>query len=431
MPRTPEGLSEGTRVSDFITLGVLTTVIPQRLVHRVLQEEGRQSERIRKLPAHVMVYYVIALAIYMNVSYGEVLRCLIEGLEWLGHAATSLGRTRKSAISLARTRLGFEPLRRLYWEVVQPVATEATRGAWYRAADDSNRRWRLVSLDGSTLDVKDDPANAEMFGRPSSSRGRSGYPKLRFVALAECGTHVLFGASEGPYSFSEAHLAREVLPQLSRGMLCMADRYFYGFDLWQEAAATGADLLWRVKTNLVLPCLDVLADGSYVSKIYPSAADRKRDQAGVLVRVVEYEVRDEHGNVVSSSGAKRYRLITTMREAGAAPAEDLARLYHERWEIENAFDEFKTHLRGPGIVLRSRTPELVRQEFYGLLLAHYAVRGLMHEAARKADLDPDELSFVHAVRVIRRKITTHGAQLREGSTSDGDPFPPSSHCGAS
>jgi hypothetical protein len=396
MARTLAGLPAGTRVTDYISLGAVAGKVPIERVQDVLRREGRQSQRQRQLPAHVMVYYVIALALYMEVSYGEVLRCLLEGLEWIGLPVERIRRTGPSGISQARSRLGVEPLKRLYDEVVEPIAVEQTRGAWYRG-------WRLVSLDGSTLDVADEKVNDEAFGRPGAARGASGYPQVRFAALVECGTHVLFGAQEGPYGTSEIELARSVLKRLRPGMLCLADRNFYSFALWRQAAATGAELVWRMKRNAVLPCVERLEDGSYLSKIYPSDKDRRKDRHAVLVRVIEYRLEG------LPDAEPLYRLLTTILSPTVAPARELAALYHERWEIETSLDELKTHLRGRRIVLRSKTPELVRQEFYGLLLAHYAVRGLMHEAALQAELDPDELSFVHAVRVIKRKILTAGS----------------------
>ena len=396
MARTLAGLPAGTRVTDYISLGAVAGRVPMERVHEVLKQEGRQSQRQRQLPAHVMVYYVIALALYMEVSYGEVLRCLLEGLEWIGLPVQRIRRTGASGISQARSRLGAAPLKRLYDELVEPIALEQTRGAWYRG-------WRLISLDGSTLDVADEKVNEEAFGRPGSARGASGYPQLRFAALVECGTHVLFGALEGPYGTSEIELARSVLQRLRPGMLCLADRNFYSFALWSQAAATGGELVWRMKANAVLPCVERLEDGSYLSKVYPSEKDRRHDRHAVWVRVIEYRLEG------LPDAEPLYRLLTTILLPHVAPARELAALYHERWEIETSLDELKTHLRGRRIVLRSKTPELVRQEFYGLLLAHYAVRGLMHEAALQAELDPDELSFVHAVRVIKRKILTAGS----------------------
>jgi hypothetical protein len=394
MARTVAEIPGGARVTDFISLGVISERIPDEQVRRALKESGRETQRQRKLPMRVMVYYVIALALYMEVSYGEVLRCLLEGLEWLGLPVKSIRTVQKSSISRARERLGVEPLRRLYDELVVPVATEKTRGAWYRD-------WRLVSIDGSTLDVADTPQNEEAFGRPGSARGQAGFPKIRFVSLVENGTHVLYGAQWGPYrNTSEEELAGEVLKRLFPGMLCLYDRNF-SYALWKQARASEADLLWRVPKHLVLACIERLEDGSYLSRIYPSPKHRERDREGFVVRVIEYRLE---GAPPKEGSPESYRLITTIPDPQKAPAEELAALYHERWEIENAFDELKTHLRGKGIVMRSRTPDLVAQEFYGLLLAHYAVRALMHEAALEADLDPDRLSFVHAVRVVRRKL---------------------------
>jgi hypothetical protein len=395
MARAPAGLPAGTRLSDHISLGVLAKTFPLERVQRVLADTGKASERERDLPAHVMVYYAIALALYMTASTREVLRCLLEGLRWLW-GAEAVRVAGKSGISQARTRLGAEPLRRLYEQLVRPVATRATRGAWYR-------QWRPVSLDGSCLDVADTDANRTAFGRPGASRGEGAFPQLRFVALVENGTHVLFGAQLGRYEDGETTLARQALAALRPGLLCLADRQFFGYALWQAAAATGADLLWRVKRNLRLPREAALADGSYLTTVYPGAKDRRHRTNGRRVRVVEYRLEGVAG------AEPLYRLVTTILDPAQAPAEALAALYHERWEIEGALDELKTHLRGARVVLRSKTPELVRQEFWGLLLAHFAVRGLMHEAALRAGEDPDRLSFLHAVRVVRRQLPRFAA----------------------
>src|SRR5918997_4235970 len=235
MAGVPAGLPAGVRLSDHISLGVIARAVPAERVRRVLSETGRASERERDLPAQVMVYYVIALALYMGSGTREVLRCLLEGLRWLG-GAEAVKVAGRSGISQARTRLGAEPLRRLYDRLVRPVATPATKGAWYRA-------WRLVSLDGSCLDVADTAESCAAFGRPEASRGESAFPQLRFVALVENGTHVLFGARLGAFADGETTLAHAALPALRPGMLCPADRQFFGHALWREAAGTGADLL--------------------------------------------------------------------------------------------------------------------------------------------------------------------------------------------
>ena len=401
MARTSAHLPAAIRLSDHISLGVIAKAVPLERVQQILVETSKASQRERDLPAQVMVYYVIALALYMTFSTREVLRCLLEGLRWLWGAEV-VKVAGKSGISQARTRLGAEPLRRLHDQVVQPVATPTTRGAWYR-------HWRLVSLDGSCLDVADTDENRTTFGRPKASRGQSSFPQIRFVAMVENGTHVLFGTRLGGFAEGETTLAWHVLAALQPGMLCLADRQFFGYALWREAAARGADLLWRVKKNLRLPREESLADGSYLTTIYASDKDRRHKDNGIRVRVIEYRLEG------IGHAEPLYRLMTTVLDPVQAPAEALAALYHERWEIEGALDELKTHLRGARVILRSKTPELVRQEFWGLLLAHFAVRGLMHEAALRADVDPDRLSFLHAVRVVRRKLPQLGALSPLGS----------------
>lgn len=391
MARTLAELPKGSRITDYISLGVVAKTFPVDTVKSVLAATGRSSRRQRELPAHVVVYYVIALALYMHSSYREVLRCLLEGIQWLLNPSARIKVTGKSGISQARTRLGVEPLQRLHDQTVRPLAVKATKGAWYRD-------WRVVSLDGSTLEAADESANDQAFGRPGASRGKSAYPQIRFVSLVENGTHVLFGSQMGGYGTGELELAKGVLPWLRPDMLCLADRGIFSYELWNQARGTGADLLWRRKKNIVLPCEKRFPDGSYLSRIYPTPADRRRAMNGVLVRVINYRLEGVAG------AEPIYRLVTTILDPGKAPAPELAALYHERWEIETALDELKTHLRGARIVLRSKTPDLVRQEFYGLMMAHFAIRGLMHEAALKADEDPDRLSFVHAVRVVRRKL---------------------------
>lgn len=404
MARTLAVLPEGPRLSDHISLGVLARTFPLDKVRSVLTATARESQRQRDLPAHVTVYYVIALALYMESAYQEVLSCLLEALRWALPAEAVVKVCGASAISQARTRLGAAPLRRLHEEVVRPVATRTTKGAWYR-------EWRLVSLDGSTLDVADQEGNAEAFGRPGAGGGTSGYPQIRFVSLVENGTHVLFASRMAGCRTSEIALAEEVFGQLEPGMLCLADRGFFGFRLWNQARARKAELVWRIKKNLRLRPDRVLPDGSYLSRVYPSGADWKKKTNGVQVRVIDYRLDG------LAEAEPVYRLITTILDWEKAPANELAALYHQRWEIESAFDEFKVHLRGARIILRSKTPELVRQEFYGLLLAHFAIRNLMHEAALKGGCDSDELSFVHAVRVVRRQIARYGAIPPSGQDS--------------
>ena len=396
MARAVASLPVGSRIADYISLGVVAKFVPREKVDAVLEETGRASVRDRDLPAPVVVYYVIALALYMRSSYREVLRCLLEGVQWLLDPSVVVKVAGKSGISQARSRLGPEPLRRLCAAIVAPIAEKRTKGAWYR-------EWRLISLDGSTLDTADTIENEKAFGRPGASRGSSAFPKIRFVALLENGTHVLWAARMSKYRTDEITLAQDVVPELRKGMLCLADRFFPSYKLWRRAAHTGADLLWRTRQNARLDVDQRLPDGSYLSRIYASTSDRRNQRKGIVVRVIDYRLKDV------KDAEPIYRLITTILDPTQALAKELAALYHERREIETALDELKTHLRGAQIVLRSKTPELVKQEFWGLLMAHYAIRGLMHEAALQTDEDPARLSFLHSVRVVQRRMARYAA----------------------
>lgn len=394
MARTRKVRQEEDRPTDLMNIGVLTTRFPLERIHAVLQETGRASERIRDLPAHVMVYYVMALALYRAQDTREVLRVLQEGLKAIPGSKHRVKAAGKPAISQARSRLGVEPVKRLYEEVVRPIATPETLGAFYR-------KWQVVAMDGFTLEVPDTEANRSAFARPGSpSGGESAYPRLRGVGLVEVGTHVLFGVALDSYATGEITLAKQVVPHLRPGMLCLADRYFPGYALWKQTVETGADLVWRVREKIRFPVEEILPDGSYLSRFYAKWSSGKPQGEGIPVRVIEYEVLGKE---------ERIRLITSILDWRAAPAAELAALYHERWEFETVLDEFKTHLRGARTVLRSQTPELVKQEVYGILLAHFALRGLMHEAALRGGRDPDRVSFTHTVNVVRRTLPRFAA----------------------
>jgi hypothetical protein len=322
-----------------------------------------------------------------------------DGLAWLSHGVVPELRVGKSGISQARTRLGWEVMREIAERRLRPLATPQTPGAWYRG-------YRLVSLDGSCLEVTDEAANALAFGYPGSKHGEVGFPQVKFVALVETGTHAMLAVQLGRYGSGEIALAQALLPKLAPDMLCLADRGFISYEFFEKARATGAQLLWRGRKNLILPVEQVLADGSYMSSLYPSPRERASRRGAIPVRVIDYRIEGAEGGEKSEP---LYRLLTTLTDPLQAPAQELAALYHERWEIESAFDEFKTHLRGPKRVLRSKTPELVRQEFYGLVLTHYAIRELIHQAALERKLDPDRLSFTGTLHLIRRKLPHAGA----------------------
>lgn len=384
------------RLSDHISIGVLTRVFPPHLVDQVVAEAGRTEQRYRRLPARVTVYYVLGLALFAHASYEEVMRLLVEGFSWASRWAQPWKVPTKAALFKARARLGPEPLRALFAAVASPLATPATKGAWYR-------QWRVMSLDGTCVDVADTPANERAFGRPGSGRGegKGAFPQVRLVGLAECGTHAVVQAALGPTRRAEQHLAADLVGSLGAGMLCLADRGFYSFALWDAARRTGADLLWRTKVNHRLAVDERLADGSYRSKLY-EIRNFKRRGAGMPVRVIEYTLTD-----AGRRAEERYRLLTTILDPAAAPADELAALYAQRWEFEIALDELKTHQRGPRVVLRSKQPEGVRQELYGYLCVHYAIRWLMHTVAVDRDIGPDRLSFTRTLRVARRTTVSH------------------------
>ena len=390
MARTRKALPARVDVAHLISAGVLASVCPRSLIEQVLADTGKASQRERLLPAPAVVYYVMALALWREAPLEEVLRVVCEGLQWLGGEAAAV-QASKSAISQARTRLGPQVMRQLAERVLRPLAVPGAPGAWYRGL-------RVMALDGSCMDVADEAANAEYFGYPGASRGQTAFPQARLLGLVECGTHVVVAAEVAPYARSEQAMAAQLLPaKLQPDMLVLADRNCYGFKLWTVACASGAKLAWRVKSNLKLPAERVLSDGSYLSTVFDSADSQRR--AGRIVRVIDYTLRNSATPVQDS-----YRLVTNLLGPEQAPALELAALYHERWEIESVFDEFKTHLRANSTVLRSKTPDLVQQELWGLLLAHFAIRQLMTQAAWPRGLDPDRLSFTHAVRVIKRKM---------------------------
>ena len=389
MARTQDTWEKSTGIAGYIGIANLFRTLDHKAVRRALALSGKETKRQRDLPAEAVVYFVIAMALYLHVNLREVLFCLMEGLRTIRGLDVKI--TGKSGISQARTRIGAEPLRQLYEDQVRPIATKSSKGAFYK-------KWRLISIDGSTLDIPDEADNREKYGGPTTFNGPCAFPQIRFVCLAEIGTRVLFSGKMAGYGTSEIALAKQIIGNLKPDMLCIADRGFFGRDLWRQARETGAELLWRVRSDIKLPVVTELADGSYLSQLSSYRADRQNEEP-IDVRVVEYSLESNPGQEDMV-----YRVATSILDPQDASAEDIARLYHERWEIETAFDELKTHLRGSRLCLRSKTPELIEQEFYGLLLAHFTVRGLMHEAARKADIDPDALSFTHSLRVIRRKL---------------------------
>jgi hypothetical protein len=357
----------------------------------------------------LIVYYVIALGLFFGESYEEVMRCLVGGLRFLGNWSKSWKVPTTSAISQARARIGEEPLKELFRRVAVPVARPGSRGAWFR-------QYRVMAIDGVIIDVPDTDENNEEFEHTRGGRGPSAFPVVRLVGLGECGTHAIVAASIGTWSTGERSLTGPLLDDLEPDMLVLADRGFYSYELWEQALRTGAALVFRVQANMKFPAFEIYPDGSYRSVIlHPKVQSPTRKKArrigdgphgdratlegaGISCRVVEYSVdRDNPDEVIC--------LITSLLDPDDAPAHELAALYHERWEFELSLKEIEISQLGHGRVLRSKTPEMVRQEIWGILLAHYAIRKLMHDAAETSDVDPDRLSFLRSLRIIRRQIT--------------------------
>jgi hypothetical protein len=398
-----------TRLSDVVSVGLLTRVFPPELVDGVIEQTGRREVRRRALPARSVAYFAIGMALHSQGSYEDVMAQLTDGLSWSTGWEQAYVPPSKSAIFQARGRLGPEPVEALFRRVARPLAQAETPGAWLAGR-------RLVAVDGTCLDVADTPANDAFFGRAGVNKGeRSAFPMARVAALIECGTHAVLDAEVGPYTTSEVALTGPLLDRLTPGMLVLADRGLTSFALWRRAAATGADLLWRVKnssTGLTPHPVQDLPDGSWLARIDPPKAQRRTVEP-MIVRVVDYTIDD--GRDTDPDSGTGYRLFTTITDPEQARAEDLALAYAQRWEIENVFDELKTHQRGPRTVLRSKSPPLVLQEIWGHLCCHYAIRTLMADTAAHAGHDPDRVSFVAALRITRRSIAHQGD------------FPPSRH----
>ena len=380
------------RLSDLVSVGVLTRTFPPAVVDEVIAAAGRKEQRHRSLPAQTMAYFAVGMALHSEGSYEDVLGLLTDGLSWAEPGVEPVRLPTKSAIFQARERLGFEPVKALFDRVAEPLATDGTAGSFLAGR-------RMVAIDGTTFDVADTAANDGFFGRPGVMKGeRSAFPQARVVALAECGTHAIFDAEIGAYNTSELALSKPLIDRLEPGMVLLADRGFTGFALWQQAAATGADLLWRAKNNVHPRQIEVFDDGSWLGEL--RANNAKLNTEAVIVRVIDYRVDDGRG-----IDAGPFRLFTTLVDPDEVTATELAAAYAQRWEIESAFDELKTHQRGPRTVLRSKSPALVLQEIWGHLCCHFAIRTLMWEAADHARVDPDRVSFVAALRIVRRSLS--------------------------
>jgi hypothetical protein len=383
MARSKSSLPGGVRTSDLVSLGTLAKAIPSSVVTSALAESGKSTVRNRTLPAELTALYCMMLWLYRDVSYEEVLECLTESWRWLNLPGS--GKATKGAITQARDRLGEEPMRLIFNKIARPLAQRQTPGAWYRD-------WRLVAVDGSLLDTPDSKANREAFGGPSNQFGDGSFPQVRTVILCECGTHAPLACAIGSYRTSEMALLRELKIHLNPEMLLLADRYYFGAEFWKEIVETGCALLWRLRSDAPISTQSKLADGSYLAKVRDGGE-------GYLVRLICYE----------TGAGTQVTLATNILDPEQGPAIELARLYCERWEVEGAFDEIKSHINETRRSVRSKKPELVRQEIWGLMILHWALRELMHEAAVVHNRDPDTISFSRTVRLVKILFTKDGA----------------------
>jgi Insertion element 4 transposase N-terminal/Transposase DDE domain len=388
-------------LGDRISVGVLARAFPREAVEEAVDAAGARERRSRLLPAWLTVYFSLALALFMDMGAGRVMRKMAGVLAWAERGVV-VAVPSEEALSNARARLGPAPLRLLFEKAAGPLARAGTAGALWRGL-------RLVSLDGTTLDCQDTGANWERFGGPSTRDAdgrklRGAFPQIRLLALAECGTRALIAACQGGYSTGEKTLARQLIGRLGPGMLCLADSNFACYELWRDAAAAGAQLLWRAGASLGLPVLEVLPDGTYLSRLRAPRKLRKQGAADITVRVIEYHLQDASGQVTET-----FTLITTLLGPEAAPARELAELYHARWQIETAIGAFKTGIKGAGIVLRSKTPDGAEQEIWALLCAYHAIREVICAAAALARQDPLRISFANALDVVRGPVGSPGS----------------------
>jgi Insertion element 4 transposase N-terminal len=405
-------VAAGSRWTDQVSLGVLASSVPRDVIDDAVAGAGRSAKRSDgKLPPHVMVYFAMAMALFAEDDYEEVAARLAGTLGSWGCWDARWGPPTSGGITRARERLGFEPLGDIFARVAVPVAGQLTRGAFLGP-------WRLMSIDGFEWDAPDTPGNAAAFGYAGSGTDRSAFPKVRVVTVSECASHAVVDAGIGGIAGKgarEQSLARRLYARLAEDWLLIADRNFYNWADWCTAADSGAALLWRVKSDLGLPVLELLSDGSYRSVLVsPKITGKARERLIAAaragddldpgtarhVRVIEYEVPDRDGG----GNGELIALVTTITDPRQAPAAVLAQAYHERWEHETGNAQLKTHLRGPGRVLRSRSPDMVRQEIYDYLLARHAISALICQAATEADIDPDRIGFTRTVRIIRRAI---------------------------
>jgi len=374
---------------EAVTLNALEQAIPQATVEAVVADLGVEEQRVRKLPAVVTLLLCVAMGLYTNIALQQVLARMVKGLRYIWPGDQDYETANRSAICQARYRLGARPVVELFHRVCKPIATEKTPGAFLFGL-------RLMSIDGTVENVPDTPANVAFFGRHHAERGDSAFPQMQAVYLSESGTHAICDAGFWPCHTPERRGGLRLLRSVGEGMLVMWDRGLHSFDMAVQTLRSKAHFLGRLPANVKPKMVQALPDGTYLAYIYPADYQRKKRGEHLLVRVIEYTIDDPN----RPGHGERHRLITSLLAPDLYPAHILACEFHQRWEVEVSIDEVDTHQRLPNLPLRSQKPVGVIQEAYGLLITHYAVRSVMHDAAVQAGLDPDRLSFVNAVRVI-------------------------------
>jgi hypothetical protein len=381
-----------SKFASELSLEAISRAVSPADIEAVLAEHDAMEQRERKLNAFATVLLVIAMNLFTHLSIAHVLRKIAQGLRFV-YTDPEYEVAGKAAISYRRYQLGARPLAALFHRVCRPLATPDTPGAYLFGR-------RLMAIDGTTEDVPDTPENVAVFGRWHSDRGPAAFPQVRAVYLAECGTHAIVDAGFWPIHSGERKGAFRMLRSVEAGMLVMLDCGLYEYDMMQAIVQRESDVLARLPGQVHAKPVQSLADGSYLARIYPSEYRRRSRSEHLVVRVIEYTFDDP----ARTGHGERHRLVTTLLDPEACPALDLICAYHERWEIEITIDEVDTHQRLLDRPLRSQRPVGVIQELYGLLIAHYAIRFLMHEAACQAGVDPDRISFVHALCVLQDAI---------------------------
>jgi hypothetical protein len=394
MARTKKEINDKLLLTSKISLSYLCKSYSKKTIDNAIASTNSKEKRVRILPSNIVFYYTLALVIYPGVAAKEVMRILLENIGFNANKDKVINGEEsfvvaKSAITKARKRLGYEALKNIYDNHIKPIASESCKNSFYK-------NLRLVAIDGTIINLPDSKENEAHFKRQMSGN-KSPFPQARMISIAECGTHVIFKSQIASIKTGEITMAKSMLKNLSKGMLCTADRNYFCYELWDIACNTGASLLWRAKSNNNLPVEKILPDHSYLSTI--RSADKKQQKQ---VRVIEF-ISKSIDPQTGEPKEEMYRLISNILDPEILPANDTSSIYRSRWEIETSFKELKISLPNYKSMIRAKVPDLVYQEIYAILLVHYSVRKLIYEAAQSMQIDPDELSFTHSLNVVKRK----------------------------